>query len=118
MTRIRRWNVEVRGYGSGEYLATTQGKALADAWRSDVFSHLNFGDFLKVARCRLHWQQPTHQEITVSGRAAYFIDRNSQYVRFQYPDDDRVLSSHPLDVLPEKYRPAHYQSGSDKGEVM
>lgn len=107
---LRRFEVEVSGYGSGVYLARTRGKAMADAWRSDAFSHLSFGEFIKVATCRLSRHQPTPNEITVSGKPALGLGHNGQYVQFVWPGGEVVLNSHPLDVLPEICRPKAYQA--------
>ena len=107
---LRRFEVAVAGYGAGIYLAKTRGKALADAWRSDAFDGYSFGEFLKVARCRLTEYQPPATPITVLGKPAFYLDHNQQYVQFVYPDGEFVLNAHPYDVLPEQYRPRAYRS--------
>ncbi len=50
---VRPWTVTVSGYGHGDYIAASRGKALADAWRSSAFEGWTFGEFLKRARCTL-----------------------------------------------------------------
>lgn len=109
---LKPWDVTVDGYGTGRYYAATRGKALADAWRSDAFSGSTFGEFLKFARCRrgTAWGEDYGALITVSGKPAYFVERNAAYVQFVWPDSDVILSSHPYDVLPERFRPAAYRA--------
>lgn len=106
---LRRYIVSVGRWGEGVYLATSRGKALADAWRSDAFNGYTFGEFMKMARCKLSPHQPKPIEITVSGERALGLGHNGQYVQFVFPGDHRVLNSHPLDVLPESARPKAYQ---------
>ena len=106
---LRRYEVTVNGWGSEIYLAQTRGKAMADAWRSDAFWGYTFGEFLKMARCRLTAYQPAPDEITVLGKRALGLGHNGQYVQFVYPGKDVVLNAHPLDVLPASYRPRAYQ---------
>lgn len=108
---LRRYVVTVGRWGEGIYLARSRGKALADAWRSDAFEGYTFGEFLKMARCRLSEWQPTPDEITVEGKRALGLGHNGQYVQFVYPGGEWVLNAHPLDVLPESYRPKAYQGG-------
>ena len=107
--RLRRYEVTVGRWGSAIILATTRGKAMADAWRSDAFNGYTFGEFLKMARCRLTDFQITPTPITVLGKPAFKVDHNSQYVMFVYPGGEFVLNAHPLDVLPVKARPKSYQ---------
>ena len=107
---LRRYLVTVGRWGEAVILAASRGKAMADAWRSDAFTDYTFGEFLKIARCRLDSYQPTPTEITVSGKRALGLGHNSQYVQFVYPGCDVVLNSHPLDVLPESERPRAYRS--------
>jgi hypothetical protein len=108
--RLRRFVVTVEGMGEGLYLATSRGKAMSDAWRCDAFSHLTYGEFLKIARCRLDHYQPKPCEITVGGERCWGLGNNGQYVQFVRPDGEFVLNSHPLDVLPEDIRPRHYRT--------
>lgn len=108
--RLRRFLVAVAGYGEAVELATSRGKALASVWRSDVFEGYSFGDFLKIARCRLDRHQPNPAAITVSGKPAWGLGHNGQYVQFVWPNGEFVLHSHPLDVLPESARPKAYRS--------
>lgn len=109
---LRRYEVTVGHWGSGIYLAATRGKALADAWRSDAFEGYTFGEFLKMARCRLTDYQPVPDEITVLGKRALGLGHNGQYVQFVWPGKEVVLNSHPLDVLPESARPKAYRSAA------
>ncbi len=108
--RLRRYEVTVGHWGAGIFLAVTRGKALADAWRSDAFNGYTFGEFLKMARCRLTDFQIKPEPITVLGKPAFKVDHNSQYVQFAYPDGEFVLNAHPLDVLPESARPSTYRA--------
>src|ERR1700749_1405511 len=109
---LKRWDVEVSGYGSAVQCAKTRGRALADAWRCDAFSNWTFGQFLKRARCTRSRYVPDRwgDPITIEGRPAFFVDSNQQYVQFAYPGKDVVLNAHPYDVEPEHYRPSSYRS--------
>lgn len=107
--RLRRFIVSVEGYGEGSHLTTTRGKALADAWRSDVFGHLSFKDFLRVARCRLDTYQPEPVACTVGGKPALYFGGNRQYLSVQLEGRDFLVRAHPLDVQPEALRPDCYR---------
>ena len=107
--KLRRYVVAVQGWGEATVLAASRGKALSDTWRCDAFGDMTFGEFLKIARCRLDWYQPTPQQITISGEAVWGLGHNGQYVQFVYPHGEHVLNSHPLDVLPVTARPRAYQ---------
>lgn len=109
---LRRYIVSVTGWGDASILASSRGKALADAWRSDAFCNNTFGEFLRFARCRLDRIQPRAVDITVSGKPAHGLGHNGQYVQFVYPGKDVVLNAHPLDVLPESARPLAYRSAA------
>jgi hypothetical protein len=108
--RLRRFVVSVRGMGEGVYQATSRGKAMADAWRCDAFGHLTYGQFLKIARCRLDTYQPKPRQIEVSGEQCWGLGNDGQYVQFVQANGDHVLHSHPLDVLPEDIRPRAYRT--------
>lgn len=105
---LRRYEVTVGG-STGIYLAKTRGTAMADAWRCDAFGDLTFGQFLKIASCRLSRHQPKPDRILVNGEPCWGLGHDRQYVHFVQPGGDHVLYSHPLDVLPESYRPKAYQ---------
>lgn len=108
---IKRYAIEVRGYGTGYFEAASRGKAMAEAWRSPAFNGMLFKDFLKVARCA--WQKDLPERfgdpITVLGKPAFFIENNRQYVRFVYPGETSVFNAHPYDVEPAEYRPDTYR---------
>jgi hypothetical protein len=106
---LRRFEVSVGRYGDAIILATSRGKALADAWRSDIFEGWPFGEFLKIARCRLSRYQPVPDQITVLGKPALGLGSDGQYVQFVYPGQAVVLNAHPLDVLPATCRPRAYR---------
>lgn len=106
---LRRYIVTVGRWGEATILASSRGKAMADAWRSDAFEGYTFGEFLKMARCRLDSWQPSPSEITVLGKRALNLGHNGQYVQFVYPGSEAVLNAHPLDVLPESVRPKAYR---------
>jgi len=107
--KLRRYEVEVGRWGTSTVLATTRGKAMADAWRSDAFNGYSFGAFLKMARCRLSSYQPTPVQIEVSGEQVWGLGHNGQYVIFVPANGEFVFSAHPLDVLPTSARPIAYQ---------
>lgn len=108
--KLKRWSVSVEGYGTGSYIATTRGKALADAWRNDVFSQWTFGAFLKRARCLradepVWWGAPCLFE----GEPARYYGHNRQYVTVQLRGNEFTGSAHPYDILPLEYRPEGYR---------
>lgn len=114
---LKRWEVTVQ-WSSGKttseiIVATTRGKALADAWRSDAFSSTPFGDFLKFARCRRDRYVPHRwgDRITACGRPAFFLGNNRQYVQIAFADTESqfVGNAHPYDVFPIDYRPETYR---------
>lgn len=119
--QLRCWNVTVRWASGAEttesYFAASRGKALAMAWRSDVFNGCSFGEFLRFASCRVDRLKPARwgDNITVIGRPAFFLSNNSQYVKFVYPCEDQVLNAHPYDVLPVEYRPDTYRDRDTDG---
>lgn len=93
-------------------------KALADAWRSytAAYNETRFGDFLRIAHAyRADPASRFGDPITVSGRPAFFIDNNPQYIQFVFPDSETILSSHPYDVLPVEYRPSTYRDRDSDG---
>lgn len=108
--RLKRWEVTVGSYGAGIHIATSRGKALADAWRSDAFTGWTFGEFLKRARC-VRTPEPDRfgEPCTFEGRPALYFDHNSQYVIIQLPGNDFLSSAHPYDVLPMECRPVGYR---------
>lgn len=111
--RLRRWEVSVSGFSESMrciVLARTRGQAMADTWRSDISLSCSFGEYLKIARCRLDHCQPKPEAITVLGKPAWGLGHNGQYVQFVYPDGDHVLNAHPYDVLPVSARPERYQA--------
>jgi hypothetical protein len=111
---LKNWTVTVRwasgATASANVVATTRGKALADTWRSDVFSSTTFGEFLRFASCHRArdpewWGAP----ITVEGKPAGYLGHNSQYVSVWIPGRDFALNAHPYDVLPLERRPIGYR---------
>lgn len=110
--KLRRFEVSVSGFSEpmrGDVLAHSRGAALADTWRSDIFSNYTFGEFLKIARVRLAPHQPKPEVISVSGDLVWGLGHNGQYVQFVKPEGHCVYHSHPLDVLPVSARPKAYQ---------
>lgn len=114
---VKRWKVNVLGYGDAFYEESTRGSAMARAWRCDAFSHLTFGEFLKIARCTRDHALPDRwgDPITVEGRPAFFLENNRQYVRFAYPGRAAPSNAHPYDVLPVEYRPDTYRDRDSDG---
>lgn len=72
----RFWLVTVDGYGQSEIFARSRGKALADAWRCDAFSHVTFKQFLSMAKATTGSQ---HGD-------SLFEGDGYAYVRRAYPD--------------------------------
>ena len=96
--KIRRWTVTVSGWGDGDYLASSRGKAMSAAWSCDAFGNMSFKDFLKIARCRLSLHQVKPKPVLCSGEPAWEIERNSNRVTIALPNVDCVYFSHPLDI--------------------
>lgn len=108
---MKRYRVSVSGYGSETYDAASRGKALAQAYRTDAFGGWTFKKFLTQARVSQAAALADYgREITVSGKPAFYLNRNSQYIRFVFPGSDVVLNSHPLDVEPDELRPPAYRT--------
>lgn len=107
---LRRWTVTVTGWGESVEVAPTCGKALSRAWSCDAFSNLTFGQFLKIARCRLSPVVPPDfgAPITVLGKPAFYLGC-THHVQFAWPGGEFVLHAHPYDVEPESYRPLQYR---------
>lgn len=104
---VKPWIVAVPSFSGGQhtYYARSRGKALADAWRCDAFSHLSFGGFLKIARCYGGiGSERFGEQMTVCGKPAFYVSHNSQYIQFVRPDSDIILNSHPYDVEPPEAR--------------
>ena len=103
---IKPYYVVVNGYfGYSPIFAKSRGSALAEAWRCDAFNNLSFGAFLKVARARRATASKRFGELlTVSGKPAFYVSHNSQYIQFVRPHSDVVLNSHPMDVEPSEAR--------------
>ena len=100
---VRPWTVSVSGFGHGDYITKTRGKALAQAWNSSAFEGWSFGEFLKHAICRLNrepWER-FGNAITVADKPAFLVGANKQYVQFVRPGEDVVYNSHPFDVQDE-----------------
>lgn len=120
---LKRWSVTVTWSSGvetiGHVVATTRGRALADAWRSDAFNGSTFAEFMKFARCRRDRTTPPRwgDPITISGKPAFFLGNNRQYVEFAYPNATFLLSAHPYDVLPVEYRPDTYRDRDDIDRV-
>jgi hypothetical protein len=104
---VKPWIVTVTGFSEQTYFAASRGKALAQAWGSysSCFDEVTFGEFLKRANAYAGVGNDRFGEpIKVSGRPAYMVSWNQQYIQFVYPGSDVVLNSHPLDVEPPEAR--------------
>lgn len=105
---IRPYVVRVSGFGELTWFARSRGKALSEAWQSysSYRDDVSFGDFMKIARCvgQAECGPRFGEPITVSGRRAYFVSNDRQYIQFVLPGSDNILHSHPLDVEPPEAR--------------
>jgi|GEM_PF-1584479 len=103
---VKPFDVTVTGYSGVECIfARSRGQALAKSWRCDAFGNVSFGAFLKMARAVQGEAGDRFGEaMTVSGRPAFYISHNRQYIQFVLPDSDVVLNTHPLDVEPPEAR--------------
>lgn len=113
---LKQWNVSVEGWGIGKIVTATRGKALANAWGCDAFSGITFAQFLKIARCvRAEViDDDFGHPITVDGKPAFFISKDRAQVSVAFPRNDGIFSSHPTDVLPERFRPDAYQTNKER----
>jgi len=109
---IKAWDVQVSGYGTQRYFSQSRGKALAEAWRCDVFQHLPFKDFLKISGCRRSDDVPDGfgDPITADGKPAFFIEQNRAYVRAVLLGQTVIGNWHPSEIEPESYRPSAYRT--------
>lgn len=117
--RLKRWRVDVHGYGTATYDTPSRGKALAQAWRSDAFSSVSFRAFMSMARCRREECTPDRwgDPISVDGKPAFYVGGTRASVAFVRPNEDVVMLAHPYDVLPVKYRPEQYRAPRNQEDV-
>lgn len=109
--KLRSWRVEIEGYGSGHVIASSQGKALSDTWKSDTFNNLSYGEFMKISKAfKAEDKAGFGDPITLSGTPAFFVSRNKTGVMVALPFDTHISRAHPSEVLPERYRPEQYRS--------
>jgi hypothetical protein len=127
MSDLRLYEVSVTGYGTEHLYARTNGAAKASAYHHDAFSHLTFGEFLKLGvRARLCRQTPnancydwTHREYGVrlhvgqrvtmqnegpsvegKGATVLYPGPGQQYVRVLIDGRDDWCLVHPFSVVP------------------
>ncbi|MEN5176360.1 hypothetical protein [Brevundimonas diminuta] len=98
---VKTFSVAVDGFGAMTYVAKSRGQALAKSWGDySAYRQVSFKDFLRIARA---WRTAPPvgfgRPITVSGKPAFWVGQNSQYVQFVFPNGEVILNSHPLDVV-------------------
>ena len=106
--------IYVNGFDRHRYFTSSPGKARAKAWGDfGSVSDMSFKDFLRISRVTKA-EPPEHfgLAITVSGKEAFFVSSNRQYVQFVWPGSDVILNSHPYDVEPEHMRPSTYRKAA------
>lgn len=98
--RLKRYMVSVTGFSALAYDAHSPGAARVQAWHSYCsYRHVSFKEFMKISVVRRGEAPEGYgRPIIVSGKPAYFVRSDSQYVRFVLPDETRAFISHPLDV--------------------
>lgn len=74
--RWRTYRVQVGSYGSEMIAAKSRSQAVANAWRSDAFSHLSFKEFLTHLRPRAYVVKdlPKHNDGYSYVRRVYGVD--------------------------------------------
>ncbi len=97
---LKRYEVAVDGFPPYPYDAHSAGAARVQSWHSyRSYRDVSFKEFMKISIVRRGVEPEGYgRPITVSGRPAYFVGRDTQYVRFARPNETRTLISHPLDV--------------------
>lgn len=105
MGPIKTYEITVRGFPPGLYVARSPAKARWNCYGDycAAFDNTSFKDFLKISSLRtVPNVAPTGERVLVSGvpatRVAY--PGNSNYVAFMWDDRDGIFFSHPLDVKP------------------
>lgn len=97
---LKRYLVTVNGFTAHPYDAHSPGAARVQAWHSYCsYRHVTFKEFMRMSVVRRGEAPEGYgRVITVGGKTAHFVSRDSQYVRFVLPDEKRAFISHPLDV--------------------
>lgn len=97
---VKRYSVAVSGFPAHEYDAHSPGAARVQAWHSYCsYRQVSFKEFMQISVVQRGVDPEGYgRPILVSGKPAYFVGRNSQYVRFARPGEKHTLISHPLDV--------------------
>jgi hypothetical protein len=111
--RLKAYRVRADGFPAYLYFANSRGKALRDAWHGYCsYRPVSFKDFLRIARS---WGEKPQDEdfgapLTVDGRQAFYVSRNTQYVQVAWPDSDGYSNAHPLEIEPQRFRPPAYRT--------
>ena len=107
---VRPYRVSISGHGFGDgdviRIASSRAKAVYLAFQ-EYREHydVSFAEFIRRARAYTSSATARFGEaITVSGKPAYYVGHNSQYIRFVYANADVVFNTHPLDVEPPEAR--------------
>lgn len=97
---LKTYAVTVLGFPAHNYEAATPGQARSHAWQSyRSYNDVPFREFLRISSIKRAVDADGFgRQIMVSGRDAYWVGSNGQYVRFCRPGETMVLLSHPLDV--------------------
>ncbi len=100
---LKRYNVLVAGYGDAFFFAKNKNQARMRAFQSlqGVNDAITFKRFLKIVAGINEVDTPDSfgRPILVDGAPAHFIEHaGGNSIRFCWPDDDRVLLVHELDV--------------------
>ena len=100
---VKPWIVEVANFDPVVYYAHSPGAARAECWRGYTVCHdIPFSRFLLISRVRKGVPGDGYgDKIFVQGKPAYRIPHvfpPNLNVRFCWPNDKRVLISHPRDV--------------------
>lgn len=100
---IKRYEVLVVGYGAAFFFAKNKNQARMAAFHSLTGAgyQVSFKDFLKIVANIIEVKMPEGfgRDILVDGKPAHYVEyAGGNSIRFAYPDDDRVLLVHELDV--------------------
>ena len=97
---IRPFTVSVEGHPPALVFAPTRGQAMAKAWSDYRSVHdVSYKAFMAMAHVVKAPAPPRFGErITVSGSPAFLVADGQHAVRYAYPGDLTIGSTHPLDV--------------------
>lgn len=100
---LKQYEVSVVGYGAAVFYAKNKNQARMRAFRAmqSANNAITFKRFLQlvVGIDRVEKPDGFGRPIEVNGKAAHWVEHaGGNSVRFTYPDSDKILLTHELDV--------------------